>query len=112
MALVLALLLAWAFTGDKGWAYGAMAALVLNMTWPAPYKPLARLWLGLSALLGAVMSKVILAVVFFGLVTPLALVRRALGHDPMRGREWKKSPGTVFVTRDHVYQPQEIERPF
>ena len=112
MALVLGLLLAWLFTKDPRWIYWSMGALVLTMTWVAPLKPLARLWLGFSSLMGAVVSRILLAVIFYGLVTPLALFRRLIGHDPMQRRTWKKSTESVFVTRDHAYTKKEIEHPF
>lgn len=112
MAMVLLCLLAAWFTGGRSWLAWAIGLLVLNMVWPRAYGLVARLWLGLSLVLGAVMSRVILALVFFVVLTPLALLRRALGHDPMRLRQWKAGTGSVFETRDHTYTAEEIERPF
>lgn len=111
MALALVCLVAGFATSGRGWFVAAAAALAVAMTAPMFYRPLARLWFGLSRLMGAVMSRVILCVVFFGLVTPLALVRRVLGHDPMALRKWR-GEGSVFVVRDHTYEAREIERPF
>ena len=112
MALVLVCLLAGLATGSRNWFLAALILLVVNMIQPKAYFLAARGWLGFSHLLGTVMSKVILTVIFFAVVTPLALLRRALGHDPMRLKQWKRSDGSVFETRDHTYTPEEIERPF
>ncbi|MEF2230109.1 MAG: SxtJ family membrane protein [Pseudodesulfovibrio sp.] len=112
MAMVLICLLAAWFTGERGWLAGAIGLLVLNMTGPRAFALPARLWLGLSRLLGAVMSRVILSLAFFLVLTPVALLRRALGHDPMRRKGWKAGTASVFETRDHTYTPEEIERPF
>lgn len=112
MAMVLVCLLAGWFSGQRDWILAAIVLLVANMVWPTLYMPVAKVWLTLSNLLGAVMSRVILTVIFYIVVTPLALVRRLLGGDPMRIRAWKKGRESVFETRDHTFTPKEIERPF
>ena len=112
MAVALICLIAGFATSRREWFAGAAVALLIAMTVPALYKLAARLWLGLSHLLGTVMSKVILSIVFFGIVTPLALLRRALGHDPMALRQWRAGSGSVFVSRDHKYTAKEIEYPY
>lgn len=112
MAMVLICLLGGWFSGQRDWFLAAIVLLVVNMVWPRIYTLAAKGWLGLSHLLGSVMSRVILTLVFFLVVTPLALLRRAFGHDPMRVRAWKAGTGSVFETRDHEYTPEEIERPF
>ncbi|HKP87779.1 MAG TPA: SxtJ family membrane protein [Blastocatellia bacterium] len=45
-----------------------------------------RLWMGLAAALSFVMTRVILAIVFFALVTPIGLFRRLIGGDPLNRR--------------------------
>lgn len=45
-----------------------------------------RLWMGLAEVLSFVMTRVILAVVFFLLVTPIGLIRRMVGGDPLNRR--------------------------
>jgi hypothetical protein len=112
MAMVLICLLAGWFSGVREWFLGAIVVLVINMISPVIYTWVAKAWLGFSQLLGTVMSKVILSLIFFIVVTPLALTRRVLGHDPMALGKWKKGTDSVFETRDHTYKPEEIEQPF
>ena len=45
-----------------------------------------RLWFDLGILLGRVTSPVVLGLMFFVVVTPMALLMRALGQDPLRLR--------------------------
>ncbi|MDQ1558600.1 MAG: hypothetical protein QOD32_1660 [Pyrinomonadaceae bacterium] len=45
-----------------------------------------RLWMGLAEALGFVMTRVILGVVFFLVVTPIGLVRRLTGGDALGRR--------------------------
>jgi hypothetical protein len=55
---------------------------------------------------------VLLTVLFFGVLTPIGLVRRALGHDAMRLRQWRRDRESVFTVRDHHYAPADIDRPY
>jgi hypothetical protein len=45
-----------------------------------------RLWMGMAEAMGFVMTRVILGVVFFLFVTPIGLVRRLSGGDPLGRR--------------------------
>ena len=112
MALVLVCLLIGLFRGRAGWFWAAAGLLVLNMTVPAVFGPAARVWLGLAHLLGSVMSRVLLSVVFLLMVAPVGLLRRALGKDTLRLREFKKDDTSVFLTRDTTFGPADLERPY
>ena len=60
MAMVLLLLLASAGFKRPGFITAAMIVLIVDMTFPLLYRPVAVLWLGLSHLLGTVVSKILL----------------------------------------------------
>ncbi|MGI9104817.1 MAG: SxtJ family membrane protein [Pyrinomonadaceae bacterium] len=45
-----------------------------------------RLWMGLAEAMGFVMTRVILALVFFLVVTPTGLLRKLFGGDPLNRR--------------------------
>jgi hypothetical protein len=45
-----------------------------------------RLWMGLAEVLSFVMTRLILAIVFFLLVTPIGLLRKMVGGDPLNRR--------------------------
>ncbi len=112
MAMVLICLLI-AIIGQKHHFTGIAAVLlVLNMVWPMLYKPVARLWLGLAHLLGTVVSKILLTVIFFVLVTPIGLIRRLTGSDVMRLKIWKKDSASVFKIREHTYTKEDIQTPY
>lgn len=49
-----------------------------------------RLWMGLAEAMGFVMTRVILGVVYFLFVTPIGIVRRLFGGDPL-GRRAKRT---------------------
>jgi len=90
----------------------AIVFLVVTMTYPLIFQPFARLWFGLSTLLGTVVSKIILAILFFTVVYPIALIRKAMGKDSMRIRAWKKGSESVFRTREHRFTAKDLEHPY
>jgi hypothetical protein len=51
---------------------------------PVLLAPLNRLWMKLGVLLGKVVSPVALAVVFYSVLTPVAIMIRVTGKDPLR----------------------------
>ncbi|WP_341891912.1 SxtJ family membrane protein [Variovorax sp. YR752] len=102
---VFALLAAWA-----GWRHGAMLAagllaavsllFGLASAWrPALLGPLNRAWMALGHLLGRLVSPVVLGVLFYGVVTPVALVQRLAGRDELRLRLRRDQP-THWQPRD------------
>ncbi|MBI4803608.1 MAG: hypothetical protein HY795_00050 [Desulfovibrio sp.] len=112
LALVLiCLLVAW-FTGRKDALGYGIALLVLDMTWSSAFKPAAKLWFAFSHILGTVMSKILLSVVFFTVLTPVGLFRRLLGKDPMQTQGFKKNAASVFRVRDHLFSSKDIETPY
>ncbi|MEI6125405.1 MAG: SxtJ family membrane protein [Pseudomonadota bacterium] len=112
MAMVLICLLVGLLGHRQQFFTISLVLLILNMTWPTAYVPAARLWFGLSHLLGTVMSKVLLTILFFVMVTPLGLVRRMLGKDSLQLTTWKKGRGSVFRVRDHQFTVDDITHPF
>jgi hypothetical protein len=112
MALVLVLLLIWYLTRRAAFVLAAAVLHVVNMTAPQVYRPAAVVWFGLSNVLGLVVSRVVLAAVFFGVVTPVGLLRRAFGADVMQLKAFKSGRGSVMDRRDHVFTGQEMEHPY
>jgi hypothetical protein len=90
----------------------SIVLLLLTMAWPAAFKPLATLWFGLSHLLGNVVSRIILTLIFFLLVTPIGLIRRCLRSDSLQLKKWKKGRGSVFVEREGVITGKDLADPY
>lgn len=112
MAMVLLLLIVAATRKREGYLIVAMALHVVNMIWPQIYRPFAVLWLGLSDLLGAVVSKILMSIVFFAVVTPIGLIRRLAGKDSLKLRAFKASQDSVMLERNHTFVGQDLERPY
>lgn len=112
LAFTLVLLLLGLFYPHPYWNYAAMVLLVFAMVFPRGMAPLARLWFGLSAALGHVVSTVLLGIIYLCLVVPVGVFRRLLGKDAMRLKEWKKDQASAFVVKNHVYTSGDITHPY
>ena len=88
MAVVLVLLLVSVFIQNPDYTKVAIVALILTMTIPSVYKYLAVIWFGFSQLLGIFISRIILTLVFFLVVTPVGLVRKLMGYDTLKLKDF------------------------
>ncbi len=82
------------------WAF-ALAALTLLVTLAKPdwLGPANRAWMKLAELLHRVVSPVALGLMFFGVLTPMALVIRMTGRDAMK-RRFDPAAKTYWIERD------------
>jgi hypothetical protein len=90
----------------------SLAVLLITMIWPNAFRPLAKLWFGLSHVLSNVVSRVILTIIYFLIVTPIGLIRRALGADALQLKKWKQGRDSVFVVREGAIQAKDLENPY
>jgi hypothetical protein len=90
----------------------SLTLLILTMAWPNAFRPLAVLWFGLSHLLSRVVSRVILTVLFFLVVTPIGIIRQLWGADALQLKKWKQGRGSVFVVREEPVQGKDMENPY
>ena len=105
---VIGLIVAWrvgALTGSGRWVapvvlwcLGASVGL-LGLAAPAAVRPIYMFWMALALPIGWVVSHVILAVVYFGVFTPVALVFRLIGRDALQRRFDPAAP-SYWVARD------------
>lgn len=78
----------------------AIAEVLVLLIAPVILYPFTFLWLNISDLLGKIMSKAILTVIFIVFVCPVAIFRRALGKDTLMLKKFKSSGGSVFTDRN------------
>jgi hypothetical protein len=112
MAAVLILLLVTWFTANMTLVIPAIVVLILTMTVPVVFKPLSVVWFGLANLLGHLASTVILSVLFFVVLMPVGIVRKAGGADALRLKKWRNGDESAFVVRDHTFTAGDLEKPY
>lgn len=86
--------------GDyRTWALALSVLLIAPaLVFPAVLKPLHRVWMKLGEILGWINTRIILGAIFFGVVTPMGLIRRLLGKDSM-GRQRSADAESYRVPR-------------
>jgi saxitoxin biosynthesis operon SxtJ-like protein len=69
----------------RGWALVAAVTFgVIAQLRPTALARLNRLWIRLGVLLGKLVSPIMLAILFYGVMTPIGAVMRLAGKDPLR----------------------------
>ena len=77
--------LVWRHQSPRLWAVAlAVLLIVPGLVAPRILAPAYRLWMKLAEVLAWINTRILLGVVFFGVVTPIGLVMRLLGRDPLR----------------------------
>lgn len=67
------------------WAAAAAGLfLAVALIYPKALKPLNKLWFLVGMALHHVVTPVVMGLLFFVTVTPIALIMRAMGKDPLR----------------------------
>jgi len=88
----------------------AVILLALGMLAPDRLRFFHRWWMRLGLVLGWVMTRVILSILFYGVVTPIGVLGRMFGKDFL-GRP-AASSASYWVPREGGGRPQDYERQF
>lgn len=82
------------------WFFGASGLVALiTLFSPAVLTPFNRWWMKLAAFLHMVMSPVILGLMYFVILTPVAFAMRLAGRDEMK-RRWQPKASSYWVPRE------------
>jgi hypothetical protein len=90
-----------------GVIFSGLALLGLGfLILPGPLSPLYRGWLKTTTLIGRLMTMVILTVVYFTVLTPMAWLKRCFGGRPLPISP-DRGASSYWVTRSEPAQPRE-----
>jgi hypothetical protein len=108
----IALLLAWRGRIGRAEVIGVVGVvlLVLGLLRPALLKYPSDAWWALAGVLAWVNTRVILSLAFFFVLTPIGLVWRLLGRDPMARRRTTMKGWRAYPAR--YRDPKHFERMF
>jgi len=103
--------------GGIGWNFEiyftlALVCVLVLLIKPVILYPFTYFWLNLSDVLGKIISRILLAIVFYLIVLPAALVRKSLGKDILLLKHFKKSDRSVFVERNHLFDKHDLVNTF
>ena len=94
------------------WVVAAFVLILITIILPIIFYPFAIIWFGLSELLSIVSPAILLTIIFFLIVTPVGLIRKLLGKDSMRLKQFKKDKQSVMVDRNHLYIESDLLHTF
>ena len=112
MAVVLIMLLIGFFTANTLFYKLAIPFLVLTMVYPLAFYYFGIVWIGISTFIGTIVSKILLSLVYFLIVLPMAILRKLAGKDPMLSSQWKQSKKSIMKVRNHLFQTEDIIHPY
>ena len=91
--------------------YVALGLILVGLFIKGLASLITRIWLKFAEVLGSVNTRIILSVVFFVLLTPIALVYRMIHGDFMCLKRREKE-ATYFSQREHAYSPRDLANPW
>jgi len=114
---VVALILSgiWYWHDRSWWFYGLVAAAVfaaLALAAPKLLAPLNRIWLKIGLLLHRVVNPLVMGLLFFGCITPMAFVIRLMGKDMLRLRFDAKADSYWISREPPGPAPESMRRQF
>jgi Saxitoxin biosynthesis operon protein SxtJ len=94
------------------WALAVAAAfLAVAAAIPAALRPLNRMWTRLGVLLSRLVSPIVLALVFYGVVTPVAAMMRLSDKDPLKLRPAPEAE-SYWIVRPPPGPPSSMQQQF
>ena len=98
--------------GPRGWALLIAGGLMtLGLVFPRALGPVYRVWMWVGHILGQFNTRLLLGLVYFLMMTPMGVVMRLMGRDPL-DRQLKDRP-SYWVARKRQPDPKgAMERRF
>lgn len=87
--------------------YIAAAFILTGVVYPRALKPVYDGWLRFALVVNWVMTRVLLTIAFYGMITPARLVLLLRRQDPLR-RKWEPDSPTYW--QDAEPQPDSLDR--
>ena len=115
VAIVFGLIGSWQLYRARPTATAIFLGLALVLAVVAFIPPAARgfqrVWMRIAETLGWINTRILLTIVYYGLLTPVGALRRSSRHDPLTRRSSRQA--SYWISRERVRQSREaFERAF
>ncbi|HEX8136360.1 MAG TPA: SxtJ family membrane protein [Pyrinomonadaceae bacterium] len=113
---VLAAIAAWNFYRGRMTVVAVLGAIslalfLIGLLLPPAARAFHNGWMTLAGVLGYINSRILLFLMFYGIITPFGLVAKLLGHDPLNRRAVARE--SYWIKRERTRQSREgFERLF
>ena len=88
----------------------ALVFLITTVFKAESLMPLNKLWMRFGILLGMIISPIVLAFIFFGLITPYGIFMRLIGRDELRLK--RKTNKSYWIHRSKRFQETNFKQQF
>jgi hypothetical protein len=105
LAMVVGLLVLGYIFGWTPLVYAATILGVVFLVLPSVGKRIADGWMKLAMFLGHWNGRILLTIVFFLFLTPLALLYRFFNKEKVTG-----DANSNYVVRNHTYNPEDLDK--
>ncbi len=106
LVIMTGLLVLWFINGTKGLVTAAVAIGLIGAFIPIAANWINWAWYKLAEVMGWVMSRVLLSIVFYLFLFPIALISKLFNKDSL---QLKRHPDTYWTQRDHKYSGKDLE---
>jgi hypothetical protein len=87
----------------------ALLFFISTLLKPELLLPLNKLWMQFGLLLGMIINPIVMAFIFFGLITPFSIIMRMMGRDELR---LKKTIESHWTPRSQNLPPTDFTKQF
>jgi|HubBroStandDraft_2_1064218.scaffolds.fasta_scaffold166580_3 hypothetical protein len=108
LVLAMACLAAYVVWHAKTALYLSIGFGLVGILSPWMSRQIAQVWMGLTRVLGRISNAVLLSVVYWLVVVPVAVFRRMRKKDKLT--YFDPAAGSNFVERNHLFQKEDFER--
>lgn len=109
--LIIAAVLYWRdISGNAAVAGIGSLFFVTGLMVPKLLRPLYKPWMALALVLGFLMTRVLLTIIFVGLFVPIGLLMRVFGRDPLRRKRNADSETYWIPKRYDGTMKERLER--
>lgn len=98
-------------TDRRVWIWVALVLLVLPWLVPSAAARLATGWSRLLTLLATFLTRILLGLVYFLVLTPLGWAWRHVRKDPL-GLRRPSTEGSLWTIRGQTYTPSDMQKPW
>jgi Saxitoxin biosynthesis operon protein SxtJ len=92
------------------WMWGSAAAVgALALAWPRAALPFYRVWMGIGFVMGSVVSRLAMVLIFFGVLAPIGLLFKLKGRDALG---LKKQGESYWTEHPRIEDPSYYDHLF
>lgn len=110
VSLTLGSLLIFFLTRRIGFVIVAVMLLFVSLISKSATAKIVKIWLRITKAVGGGVNAIVLTVIFYGFLTPLAWLYRRFHKNPLFIEKGNRA--SFFINRNHVFEKEDFEKPW